>query len=48
MKALARLLPTAGMTTMQAINVTMLNPLFLGVFLGRAVDITFDCEILIA
>ena len=34
MKALAR---TQGMASMQAINVTVLNPLFLGIFVGTAI-----------
>ncbi len=40
MKALARLPPAEGMAAMQAINVAILNPLFLGVFLGTAVTST--------
>jgi uncharacterized membrane protein len=37
MKALAGLPPAQGIAAMQAINVVILNPLFLGVFLGTAV-----------
>lgn len=37
MKALARLLPREGIAAMQSINVTVLNPWFLGVFFGTAV-----------
>ncbi|MCP3140843.1 anthrone oxygenase family protein [Pyxidicoccus xibeiensis] len=37
MKALARLPPEQGMRAMQSINVTILRPSFLGVFLGTAV-----------
>lgn len=36
MQALARLPPAQGMAAMQHINVTVLNPLFLGVFMGTA------------
>lgn len=36
MRALSRQPARAGMAAMQAINVTVLNPLFLGVFLGTA------------
>ena len=36
MKALARLPPGEGMAAMQAVNVTVLNPLFLGIFVGTA------------
>ena len=36
MKALARLAPAAGMAAMQSINIVVINPLFLGVFLGTA------------
>ena len=36
MKALARLHPENGIAAMQAINVTVLNPLFLAFFLGTA------------
>ena len=34
MAALARLAPAEGMRAMQAINVTVLNPLFLSIFMG--------------
>lgn len=37
MKALDRVPPAAGIAAMQSINVLVLNPLFLGVFLGTAV-----------
>jgi len=37
MSALARLLPAQGIEAMQSINITVLNPLFLGVFIGTAV-----------
>ena len=37
MKALARLPSSEGMTAMQSINVIVLNPAFLGVFMGTAV-----------
>ena len=37
MKALARLPTAAGVAAMQSINVAVINPLFLGVFLGTAV-----------
>lgn len=36
MKALARLPAAAGIAAMQSINLVILNPLFLGVFLGTA------------
>lgn len=36
MKAFARLPPGEGMAAMQAVNVAVLNPLFLGVFVGTA------------
>lgn len=36
MKALRRLPPGEGITAMQSINVAVINPLFLGVFLGTA------------
>ena len=36
MKALARLPAAAGIAAMQSINVVVINPLFLGVFLGTA------------
>ncbi len=37
MKALGRLPPVAGITAMQSINIVVLNPAFLGVFMGTAV-----------
>jgi uncharacterized membrane protein len=37
MKALAQLPPSQGIAAMQRINVVVLNPLFLGVFVGTAV-----------
>lgn len=37
MKALARLPASQGMAAMQAINITVLNPLFLAVFMGTTV-----------
>ncbi len=36
MRALGRLPPAHGVAAMQAINVTVLNPLFLGLFVGTA------------
>ena len=36
MRALARISPPSGITAMQAINVTVLNPGFLGLFIGTA------------
>ena len=36
MKALSRLPPEEGISAMQSINITVLNPWFLGVFLGTA------------
>ena len=36
MRALARLPPAQGIAAMQSINVVVLNPVFLGVFLGTA------------
>jgi uncharacterized membrane protein len=36
MKALARIHPSSGVAAMQSINVTVLNPGFLGLFLGTA------------
>jgi uncharacterized membrane protein len=38
MNALGRIPPSAGIAAMQSINVTVLNPLFLLVFLGAAVS----------
>ncbi|HKI05777.1 MAG TPA: anthrone oxygenase family protein [Thermoanaerobaculia bacterium] len=37
MKALARLPPSEGIAAMNSVNVAVLNPLFLGVFVGTAV-----------
>lgn len=37
MKALAQLPPTQGVAAMQRINVVVLNPMFLGCFMGTAV-----------
>jgi uncharacterized membrane protein len=37
MKALARLPSSEGMAAMQSINIVVLNPLFLGVFMGTAI-----------
>lgn len=36
MNALARLQPAQGITAMQSINITVINPLFMAVFLGTA------------
>ena len=36
MKALARIDPSQGMAAMQSINIVVLNPVFLGVFVGTA------------
>ena len=36
MRALARLSPSEGIAAMQSINITVLNPWFLGAFLGTA------------
>ena len=36
MRALARIAPAAGMSAMQSINIAVINPMFLGVFLGTA------------
>jgi uncharacterized membrane protein len=37
MKALSRLQPAQGIAAMQSINIAVINPLFLGVFLGAGV-----------
>lgn len=37
MKALARLAPAQGIAAMQSINIVVLNPLFLGIFMGTAI-----------
>lgn len=39
MKALAQLPPAQGLAAMQRINVVVLNPAFLGVFLGTAASL---------
>lgn len=44
MQALAQQPPAQGMAAMRAINVTIINPLFLGVFFGTAVA----CLLLVA
>ncbi|OYQ62152.1 hypothetical protein B9G53_23635 [Pseudanabaena sp. SR411] len=36
MNALASLQPKQGITAMQSINITVINPLFMGIFLGTA------------
>lgn len=36
MRGLARIAPPQGIAAMQSINITVLNPLFLGVFMGTA------------
>ncbi|BBD59435.1 hypothetical protein NIES2109_22200 [Nostoc sp. HK-01] len=41
MSALARLQPTQGITAMQAINITVINPLFMTVFLGTGAGCIF-------
>ncbi len=41
MTALGRLAPEQGISAMQAINVTVLNPWFLGVFFGTALGCVF-------
>lgn len=41
MNALARLQPKEGMTAMQSINITAINPLFMGIFVGTAVTCIF-------
>ena len=41
MNALARLQPKEGMIAMQSINITAINPLFMGIFLGTAVTCIF-------
>src|SRR5687767_15005172 len=37
MKALDRIMPSQGIAAMQSINIAVLNPWFLGVFVGTAV-----------
>ncbi|MGF1676710.1 MAG: DUF1772 domain-containing protein [Rivularia sp. (in: cyanobacteria)] len=41
MSGLARLQSTEGITAMQAINITVINPLFMGVFLGTGLACVF-------
>jgi uncharacterized membrane protein len=41
MKALARLQSKEGITAMQSINITAINPLFMGIFLGTAATCIF-------
>jgi uncharacterized membrane protein len=41
MKALGRLSPAEGIAAMQSINIAVINPLFLGVFLGTGVACIF-------
>jgi uncharacterized membrane protein len=41
MSALAQLQPTQGIAAMQSINITVINPLFMTVFLGTAVACLF-------
>lgn len=41
MNGLARLQPTQGIAAMQSINITVINPLFMAVFLGTAVACIF-------
>ncbi|MFX5555204.1 hypothetical protein ABTE11_23260, partial [Acinetobacter baumannii] len=36
MQALARIPPQAGMAAMRSINIVVINPVFLGVFVGTA------------
>lgn len=45
MKALVQLPPNQGVAAMQRINVVVLNPLFLGVFMGSAV-LSLACIVL--
>ena len=47
MAALARVTPDQGIATMQQINITVLNPLFLGLFMGMAVLSLVMCVIAI-
>jgi uncharacterized membrane protein len=37
MKGLARLVPSAGIAAMQSINITVINPVFMAVFVGTAI-----------
>ena len=41
MSALARLEPPEGITAMQSINITVINPWFMGVFMGTALVCLF-------
>lgn len=41
MNGLAQIEPDQGITAMQSINITVINPIFLGVFLGTAIDCVF-------
>ena len=41
MNALAQLQPALGIAAMQSINITVINPLFMGVFLGTAAACIF-------
>jgi uncharacterized membrane protein len=41
MKALAQQPPAQGIAAMQSINITVINPLFMGAFLGQAVACIF-------
>lgn len=41
MSALARLAPPQGITAMQSINITVINPWFMGVFMGTAIICLF-------
>ncbi|MBC7973215.1 MAG: DUF1772 domain-containing protein [Verrucomicrobia bacterium] len=41
MSALARLQPSQGIAAMQAINITVINPLFMGAFMGTAAACIF-------
>jgi uncharacterized membrane protein len=41
MNALARIQPTQGIIAMQSINITVINPLFMTVFLGTGVSCLF-------
>jgi uncharacterized membrane protein len=43
MRALAALPPPQGIVAMKSINLTVLNPMFLAVFLGTAVDCLILC-----
>jgi uncharacterized membrane protein len=47
MKALARLQPAQGIAAMQSINITVINPWFMTVFLGTAVVCLFLTFILL-